>query len=644
MGYRTYVKSCAIILTVSKDVSQCLLLSGSKFSINNDIRQYATLSPAWTLHHEQGNLTMHRQGQRTVMQNQLDARIQTQVSHRQDVNRSSLHAPYVNGYRPTLKPRGILMCSPLVQVLRGIAIRDNKQTGGEIMWACRCLNTVAEQTGTCTDSKQEVDASVWADLESKMQVLRGGLAKGEALEALKSTVDQLLPFVEPDDFSVGEACLALAQSFACLDEESPKFIGYTQRALRAYESHKDSPDYPRCLYLLGYAYFRLEEYDNAVAHLEQCISALKHLTEIGSDNDYCHGLEPEVHAFLGRSKMLLSKHSEAAAHFQSFCKLKEKLLEPSDPELAASYLQAARGFRGLKDVDGASSAALKALDIYTKAFGPTSLEVAEVRSFLCGLYCDMGKYKDSLAEADTARPILQQAGDVEEVAYLDFSIAESLEQMGRHDESVAKLEEVIKSSELTSAIHFNALLTAARACARTKKNECVTTYCIKAQEALRNREPSGDTALCLALLALVYEEQRECSKAIDILKQAKSMLEGLGISPEEIPAFAAADIDGKIGFLLLRVGKANDALPYLQNSLSKKKTFHSRELLYLHFNLGAAYIQLRRFQEAPQQLDIARKYLCGTSIGLDASKRATMFHNLASLYKSCRRYRRVSRM
>ncbi|MCO5558538.1 hypothetical protein L7F22_012123 [Adiantum nelumboides] len=641
MGCTASAKPLAILLASGKDTSQSLLLRGTKVTIEalhrHSIVNFSRMH-LQRLYYVQRDFPMHQHG--FVMQKPQNNYVHRAIVACHHPQQSTLYPQYhqhVYGGRDSYTVRRDLTGSSHLNAHRGIVLFRHKDTHRHRMLSCRSVHMAAEQAGAAIDMKPVVDGAAWADLESKMQVLRGGLAKGEVLEDLKSAVDKLLPCAAPDDFLVCEACLSVAQSFACFDEEPPKILSYAQRALRGYEVHRDVPDYPRCLYLLGYAYFRMEDYPTAVAYLEQCTSALSHLAEIGRENDYCHGLKPEVQAFLGRSKMLLSQHSQAITHYRNFLVLKEKLLEPGDPDLGLSYLQAARGFRGLKDVEGALSAALKALENYTKKFGPDSLEVAEVRSFLCGLYSDMGKYKESLAEADAARPILQQVENVEEVAYLDFSIAECLQLMGRHTESIAKLEEVIRTSELTSAIHFNALLTAARACARTQKNECVAEYCIKAQDVLRNREPSGDSALCLALLALVYEEQRECNQAIDILKQAKSMLDGLGVRPEDIPAFAAADIDGKIGFLLLRVGKANEALPYLQYSLSKKKNFHARELLYLHFNLGAAYIQLRRFQEAPQQLDTARRYLCGNTSGLDPSKRATMFHNLAALYKSCRR-------
>ncbi|KAI5058873.1 hypothetical protein GOP47_0027043 [Adiantum capillus-veneris] len=643
MGCTASAKPLAVLLTSSKDTSQSLLLRGTKVTIEALNRQLF-VNPSrmqfQRLCHEPRDFWMHRPG--VIMQKTQNNHVQRDVVVRHHSHQSThypQHHQHVYGERSSYNVRRGLTGSPYLNPHRGIVMYHHRDAHRHRMLSCRCVHMVAEQAGAGVDMKPVADDAAWADLGSKMQVLRGGIAKGEALEDLKSAVDRLLPFAAQDDYLVCEACLHVAQSFAYFDEEPPKILLYAQRALRAYESHRDIPDYPRCLYLLGYAYFRLEDYPTAVSYFEHCTSALAHLAEIGGENDYCNGLKPEVQAFLGRSKMLLSQHSQAITHYRNFLELKEKILEPDDPDLGTSYLQAARGFRGLKDVEGALSAALKALDMYTKKFGPDSLEVAEVRSFLCGLYCDMGKYKESLAEADAARPILHQAEDVEEVAYLDFSIAECLQLMGRHPESLAKLEEVIKTSELTTAIHFNALLTAARACARTKKNDCVSEYCVKAQEAIRSREPSADAALSLALLALVYEEQRECNHAIDILKQAKSMLDGLGIRPEDVPAFAAADIDGKIGFLLLRVGKANEALPYLQYSLSKKKTFHARELLYLHFNLGAAYIQLRRFQEAPQQLDTARRYLSGNISGLDSTKRATMYHNLAALYKSCRRHR-----
>lgn len=505
--------------------------------------------------------------------------------------------------------------------------------------AHRSLHSVASQEGTGDDSKQTGNDVVWEDLESKMQVIRGGIAKGEALEALKSSVDYLLPTAAPDNFQIGEACLALAQSYACSDEDPKKFLDYAKRALQVYESLKESSDLARSLYLLGYAYFKMEEYQKAVVHFEDCSSLLTYLTEIGCDNEYCDGLKPEVQAFLGRSKMLLLRSSEAIIHYRNFVHLKEKYLEPGHPELGTCYLQAARGFRGLKDMDMAMCISSKSLEIFTKCFGPNSLQVGEVRSLLAGLHCDLGRYEDSLTECQTARPILEQNGDLEEVAYVDFTIAEALTQLGRHPEAISKLEEVIKGTELTSAVHFNALLTAARACASTKRNECVADYCTKALNVLQQQEASADTALSLALLALVYEEQKEYMQALSVLRNAKGILDKLGLRSQDVPAFAAADIDGKLGFLLLRVRRANEAIPYLENTLLKDRKIHDRELLYVQFNLGAAYLQVRRFQDAIQQIDSARMILSGGFTGLDASKRATMFRNIASLYKSCRRHR-----
>lgn len=505
--------------------------------------------------------------------------------------------------------------------------------------ASRSLHNVATDEGTAEDCKQPGNEADWEDLESKMQGIRGGIAKGEALDALKSAVDNLLPSAPLKKFQIGEACLALAQSYACSDEEPKKFFDYAKRASEVYESLGESSDRARSLYLLGYTYFKMEDYQKALVHLEECSSLVTYLTEIGPDNEYCVGIKPEVQAFLGRSKMLLSRSNEAIIHYRNFVNLKEKYLEPEHPDLGTSYVQAARGFRGLKDLDMAMSISTKALENHTKCFGPNSSQVGEIRSLIAGLYCDLGRYEDSLTECQTARPILEQHGDLEEVAYVDFTTADALTQLGRQDDAISKLEEVIRGTELTSAVHFNALLTAARSCPPEKKNECVADYCTKVFNELQEREPSADGALSLALLALVYEEQREFTQALSVLRNARGVLDKLGLRTQDVPAFAAADIDGKLGFLLLRVGRANEAIPCLENTLSKDRKIHDRELLYVQFNLGAAYLQVRRFQDAIRQIDSAKMILSGGYTGLDASKRAAMYRNIAGLYKSCRRHR-----
>lgn len=469
-----------------------------------------------------------------------------------------------------------------------------------------------------------------------MQVLRGGIARGLAVEELKASVDQLDRFAAPDDLRFGEACLMISQSYASADENPIEFLGYAQRALKAYEIRKCSSEYAQCLYLLGYACFKLEKYQSAVLHLEKCSVILKEMPTT-TRNEYCVGLEPEVQAFLGQAKMILAKPLEALSHYQNFIDLRETLLEAGHPELGSSYMQAAHAFRGAKDLDTAMHLSSKALELYKDCHGPSSPEVAEARSLMSALYCDLGNYRDSLLESEAARPILEDIGHREEVAYLHLSSAECLMHLGRYSESVTRLEEVITDKGLTSTLHFNDLLMAARAFAALGKKDCLLERCKMALDVLERLDASTERATNLALLALFYEEQGEFKQAAKVLIKAKEILQELGQSLEHPPAFVEADLEGKIGFLLLRIKEASDAIPFLKNSLLNKTRTEAKDVLYTRFYLGTAYLQAQNFQEALQHFEGAKSLLSETVKEVDVSMAIALNDNLASLYNSCGR-------
>lgn len=497
--------------------------------------------------------------------------------------------------------------------------------------------TMASRDGLNDTPVPKASAEAWEALEAQMQVIRGGTAKGLALEELKASVDQLDPFAAPDDLRFGEACLGIAQSYASADEEPTEFLHYAQRALKAYVSHKGSSEHARCLYLLGYTYFKMEKYQSAIMHLEECSVILKEMPETIRD-EYCDGLEPEVQALMGQAKMILAKPLEALTHYQNLIDLKEKSLEAGHPELGPAYMQAAHAFRGAKDLDAAMRFSCKALEVYKDCYGASSPEVAEAKSLMSALYCDLGKYTDSLLEYEAARPILEQIGHMEEVAYLDLSSAESLIHLERYTEAVARLEDVIQDTELTSAFHFNALIMAARAYAALEKKDCILDCCKKALDVLERQEASTETATDLALLALFYEEQKEFKQAAMVLMKAKKVLQELGQSLEHPPAFVVADLEGKIGFLLLRINEVTEAIPFLENSLLHKESTDAQDVLRAQFYLGAAYLQAKKLQEALQQFEGAKRLLSESVEEVDASMIIALHDNLASLYRSCGRF------
>lgn len=477
-----------------------------------------------------------------------------------------------------------------------------------------------------TDAKSKANGRVG----DKPDESKAKVAQGEALEALEALLKKMEVSVGVSDPKIGAICLRLAQLCDSADEEPEKILSYGQRALKVFGSFEASWERASCLHVIGYAYFKMDEFQKTVVQLEQSSMVLKKLRATVSEQDI-RTLKHAVETLLGQAKISLGRHHEALTHFQEAIAINEQLLEPGNPDLAASYLQAAQAYKDAKDPDEAICLCFKALPIYTNYYGASSSQVADVRRLMSVVYFDLEEFEDALSEYETVRPILEGLGKSEEVASLDLASVESFFRLEKYDEAIAKLKTVVRDTAETSPSHGNALVMLARAYAILKRDKSVAKYCKKALDVFKMQKLSVDIGTSLVSLALVHQRQQEYEQATEIYKRA---LENFNQCHEHQAAAAAADIEGQIGFLLLHVEKVDEALPYLESSVAKKKSIHgpeSEEVLDVYNHLGVAYSQVGKLDEALEQFEAAKVVLSENFKGVD-SLTISIYNNLANMY------------
>lgn len=343
---------------------------------------------------------------------------------------------------------------------------------------------------------------------------------------------------------------------------------------------------------------------------------------------------PQMQLLLGQAKRFLKCPRASLVHYLNLIRNAEN---SGHYQLGGWYLEAGHACREAGDFEGALHFSSKAFETCMERFGPNSLRVAQARSALSKVYMHLARYEDALRESQAAMPILKHLGIPEDVISLDLTLADALVHLKKYYEAISILEEVIKNT--TGLIHINATISIAKAHAALGRNAHVKVFCKKALDALDYQEASSQTAGIMVMLASIYEKQEDFEQAALLLSKSIKMYEE---RPENNPAGMIAELEGKVGRLLIRIRKPKEALPYLESCLSKKKIIngslsHERirngqELLSAHYYLGAAYSQCQKFQEALEQFEACMLILSNAGRGENPSFAMTIYNNAASMY------------
>ena len=100
-------------------------------------------------------------------------------------------------------------------------------------------------------------------------------------------------------------------------------------------------------------------------------------------------------------------------------------------------------------------------------------------------------------------------------------------------------------------------------------------------------------------LSIVYEQLKNYDQAMLVIHKA---LEILGqLADDEETSSVSADVEGHLGYLYICIGKPNEALPYLERSIARKKDIHGQEsmgMVNVWNHLGVAYAHGRKLDDA----------------------------------------------
>ncbi|KAI5058492.1 hypothetical protein GOP47_0026662 [Adiantum capillus-veneris] len=342
----------------------------------------------------------------------------------------------------------------------------------------------------------------------------------------------------------------------------------------------------------------------------------------------------QMQILLGQAKRFLRCPRASLVHYLNLVRNAES---SGHPQLGAWYLETGLACREAGDLEGALHFCSKALGASIEGFGPSSLRVAQARSALSKVYFNLARYQDSISQGEVARPILKESGGPEEVVSLELTMADTLFHLKRYDEVVSILENAINST--SGLVHVNANITTARAYDAMRKNAGAKAHCQKAFDALELLEASAQTAAHYVMLASVYEVQQDFEQTVRLLAKSLRMYEKF---PQNSPRNFITELEGKLGRLLLQLRKAEEALPYFERQLSKKriaagplseeKSGEAQELLHAHYYLGAAYSQCEKFHKALEQFEACVVLLSDICKGENPSFAMTVYNNAASMH------------
>lgn len=454
------------------------------------------------------------------------------------------------------------------------------------------------------------------------------------IEAEDSTDELLSALVNLEENLPAEdrriCCTLLRLAELCNDTggNPEKILDYARKAFHNFDASKVPMKSAKSLLMIGIAHYKMGEFKEAVAPLERSAMMMEKLEVPVDKQQELVALQYNVQAVLGQAKMSLGWYHEGLLDFQKGLTAMERTLPPGNPHLGACYQQAAEAYMQAKNPEKALSLCLKALPIYTNHYGPTSSAVADLRSLMLLFYSELDDYEKVLSECQLAGPILENLGKSEEAMSLNLESMQAFFHLGKFNEAVTKLNEIIKKTEEENPVHVEALILLVRAYAGLKEDTTAAEYCKKALNVLERNKLSFESTKSLVRLSMAYERLQNYEQAMAIIQRALKFFEHC---PEKEAAAVAADVEGHTGFLYLYMGKPNEALPYLERSVARKKSIYgpeSVEVLDVCNHLGVAYAHVEKLDEALAVFEAAKMIVTKNSASAD-SMAIYIYNNLS---------------
>ncbi|WJX18445.1 hypothetical protein P8452_08241 [Trifolium repens] len=458
----------------------------------------------------------------------------------------------------------------------------------------------------------------------------------EAFESAETTEEMLKAFSDMEvafnEKELGLASLKIGLKLDRDGEDPEKALSFANRALRAFDNdNKPSLPFAMTLQLMGSVNYGLNRFSDSLGYLNRANRVLGRLQNEGVCVD---DVRPVLHAVqleLANVKTAMGRREEALENLRKCLEIKEMTFEEDSQELGKGNRDLAEAYVAVLNFKEALPYCLKALDIHTKRLGTNSVEVAHDRKLLGIVYCGLEDHEKALEQNVLAQRILKNWNLNSDLLRAEVDAANMMIALGRYDEAVGALKNIVNQTEKDSETRALVLITMAKAlCNQEKFADC--RRCLEISlGVLDKREQIApvEVAEAYSEISMLYETMNEFETAISLLKRALALLEKL---PQE--QHSEGSVSARIGWLLLLTGKVKQAIPYLESAAERlKDSFGPKHfgVGYIYNNLGAAYLELDRPQSAAQMFAVA-KDIMEVSLGPHHADTIEACQNLSKAY------------
>lgn len=452
---------------------------------------------------------------------------------------------------------------------------------------------------------------------------------------LKAFSDMEVVFNEKE---LGLASLKIGLKLDREGEDPEKALSFANRALKAFDNdNKPSLPFAMTLQLMGSVNYSLNRFSDSLGYLNRANRVLGRLEDEGVCVD---DVRPVLHAVqleLANVKTAMGRREEALENLRKCLEIKEMTFEEDSGELGKGNRDLAEAYVAVLNFKEAFPYCLKALEIHMKRLGMNSVEVAHDRKLLGIVYSGLEEHEKALEQNVLAQRILKNWNLNSDLLRAEVDAANMMIALGRYDEAVGTLRNVVNQTEKDSESRALVLVSMAKAlCNQEKFADC--KRCLEISLGVldkREQITPVEVAEAYSEISMLYETMNEFETAISLLKRALALLEKL---PQE--QHSEGSVSARIGWLLLLTGKVKQAIPYLESAAERlKDSFGPKHfgVGYIYNNLGAAYLELDRPQSAAQMFAVA-KDIMDVSLGPHHADTIEACQNLSKAYGEMGRY------
>jgi len=299
------------------------------------------------------------------------------------------------------------------------------------------------------------------------------------------------------------------------------------------------------------------------------------------------------------------QYEKALSYEQNAVKIKEKMLDSLDLNLASSYNYLAAIFRDLGQFNEALVYNQKELGIKEKKLDAKDLELSFAYNNIGSTYQVMGQYEKALDYYEKSLVIQEEIllPDDPDLADGFASIAVTYQNIGQFDKalefelrSLAIKEKVLDKMDPSLALCYNNISVVFQSLGQYEKALENIQKAITIKE--KNLDPKHpDLAISYDNIAVCYRLTKEFEKSLEYHQKSIKIKEEVLDSLH--PSLATSyEITGKTYWTM---GKYNEALKYFQNTLKIRETIfepNHTDLALLNFSIAQTYKEVKLFSDA----------------------------------------------